>query len=144
MPKHNETRSLPYTPEQMFDLVADVGSYAHFLPWVNSVRVRSDGKTETVADLLVGYKGIKESFTSRVHKARPSHVRVDYLDGPLKHLHNEWKFRPNGTGGVTVDFEVEFAFKNKLFDMLAAQMFDKALRKMIGAFEKRAAELYSK
>lgn len=144
MPKHNETRSLPYTPEQMFDLVADVGSYAHFLPWVNSVRVRSDGKTETVADLLVGYKGIKESFTSRVHKTRPTHVRVDYLDGPLKHLHNEWKFRPNGTGGVTVDFEVEFAFKNKLFDMLAAQMFDKALRKMIGAFEKRAAELYAK
>lgn len=144
MPKHNETRSLPYTPEQMFDLVADVGSYAHFLPWVTSVRVRSDDKTETVADLLVGYKGIKESFTSRVHKTRPSHVRVDYLDGPLKHLHNEWKFRPNGTGGVTVDFEVEFAFKNKLFDMLAAQMFDKALRKMIGAFEKRAAELYAK
>ena len=144
MPKHNETRSLPYTPEQMFDLVADVGSYAHFLPWVTSVRVRSDSKTETVADLLVGYKGIKESFTSRVHKTRPSHVRVDYLDGPLKHLHNEWKFRPNGAGGVTVDFEVEFAFKNKLFDMLAAQMFDKALRKMIGAFEKRAAELYAK
>lgn len=144
MPKHNETRSLPYTPEQMFDLVADVGSYAHFLPWVTSVRVRSDSKTETVADLLVGYKGIKESFTSRVHKTRPNHVRVDYLDGPLKHLHNEWQFRPNGTGGVTVDFEVEFAFKNKLFDMLAAQMFDKALRKMIGAFEKRAAELYAK
>ncbi|WP_176595676.1 MULTISPECIES: type II toxin-antitoxin system RatA family toxin [Sphingobium] len=142
MPKHNETRPLPYTPEQMFDLVANVEAYPEFLPWVSAIRVRSDNESEMVADMIVGFKGIKESFTSRVHKHQPDHVRVDYLDGPLKHLHNEWNFRDDGQGGVLVDFEVEFEFKSKLFEMLAGQVFDKALRKMIGAFETRAAELY--
>lgn len=142
MPKHHETRHLPYTPEQMFDLVADVPSYPQFLPWVSAIRVRSSSDTEMVADMIVGFKGLRESFTSRVVKERPGSVAVDYLDGPLKHLHNQWGFRDDGQGGVLVDFEVDFEFKNKLFEMLAGQMFDKALRKMIGAFEERAAVLY--
>ncbi|MES2174681.1 MAG: type II toxin-antitoxin system RatA family toxin [Pseudomonadota bacterium] len=142
MPKHEETRHLPYTPTQMFDLVSDVAAYPQFLPWISAIRVRSDSESEMVADMIVGFKGVKESFTSRVIKHRPGHVRVDYLDGPLKHLHNEWRFRDDGQGGVLVDFEVEFEFKNRLFEMLAGQFFDKALRKMIGAFETRAAQLY--
>jgi coenzyme Q-binding protein COQ10 len=143
MPRHAETRQLPYTPAQMFDLVSDVAAYPQFLPWVSGIRVRSNSETEMVADMIVGFKGVKESFTSRVVKERPGHVRVDYLDGPLKHLHNEWGFRDDGQGGVLVDFEVEFEFKNRLFEMLAGQFFDKALRKMIGAFEARAAQLYA-
>jgi coenzyme Q-binding protein COQ10 len=143
MPRHNETRHLPYTPTQMFDLVSDVAAYPEFLPWVSAIRVRSGSETEMVADMIVGFKGLKESFTSRVIKHRPDSVRVDYLDGPLKHLHNLWAFRDDGEGGTLVDFEVEFEFKNRLFEMLAGQMFDKALRKMIGAFETRAAALYS-
>ncbi|WP_294136409.1 type II toxin-antitoxin system RatA family toxin [Sphingobium sp.] len=143
MHRHEETRHLPYSPTQMFDLVADVARYPEFLPWISAIRVRSNSDSEMVADMIVGFKGIKESFTSRVHKHRPDHVRVDYLDGPLKHLHNEWHFRDDGQGGVLVDFEVEFAFKNRLFEMLAGQMFDKALRKMIGAFETRAGQLYA-
>jgi coenzyme Q-binding protein COQ10 len=126
----------------MFDLVADVAAYPEFLPWVSAMRLKSDSPTETVADMIVGFKGLRESFTSRVSKARPETVQVDYLDGPLKHLTNEWRFRDDGKGGVLVDFCVDFAFKNKVFEMLAGQMFDKALRKMIGAFETRAAELY--
>jgi coenzyme Q-binding protein COQ10 len=93
MPKHSETRALPYSPEQMFDLVADVGRYGEFLPWVSAVRVRSNSDTQMVADLIVGFKGLRESFTSRVEKQRPGHIRVDYLEGPLKHLNNDWKFR---------------------------------------------------
>lgn len=142
MPRHAETRRLPYTPEQMFDLVADVGRYGEFLPWVSAVRVRSNSETEMVADLMVGFKGLRETFTSRVQKQRPGHIRVEYLEGPLKHLHNDWKFRPDGEGGVLVDFEVDFAFKNRVFEMLAGQVFDRALRMMIGAFEQRAAALY--
>jgi coenzyme Q-binding protein COQ10 len=142
MPKHNETRALPYSPEQMFNLVADVQSYDQFLPWVSAIRVREDSETLMVADMIVGFKGLRESFTSRVNKVRPERVHVDYIDGPLKHLHNDWRFRPDGKGGVLVDFEVEFAFKNRLFEALAGQMFDSALRKMIGAFETRAAALY--
>ncbi|MGE4431589.1 MAG: type II toxin-antitoxin system RatA family toxin [Sphingobium sp.] len=142
MPKHNETRHLPYTPEQMFDLVADVRSYPQFLPWVSATRVRSDSETEMVADMIVGFKGLSESFTSRVNKERPHRVHVDYLEGPLSHLSNDWQFRPDGEGGVLIDFEVDFAFKNRLFEMIAGQVFDKALRRMIGAFETRAAKLY--
>ncbi len=143
MPKHNETRALPYSPEQMFDMVADVGRYAEFLPWVSAIRVRSNSETEMVADMIVGFKGLRESFTSRVQKVRPEKIRVEYVDGPLKYLHNDWVFRPDGKGGCLVDFCVDFQFKSRMFEMLAGQVFDRALRKMIGAFEERAATLYA-
>lgn len=143
MPRHSETRRLPYTPEQMFDLVADVGRYAEFLPWVVAMRVRKDTPDEALADMIVGFKGLRETFTSRVEKARPERVSVDYVDGPLSHLHNEWRFRPDGAGGCLVDFSVDFAFKNRVFEMMAGQVFATALRKMIGAFEERAAVLYA-
>jgi len=142
MPRHAETRRLPYTPEQMFDMVADVGRYAEFLPWVTAVRIRSNSSTEMVADLIVGFKGLRETFTSTVRKSRPGSIHVDYLDGPLKYLTNDWAFRP-APGGCEVDFAVDFAFKNKMFEMLAGQVFGQALRKMIGAFEDRAAALYA-
>lgn len=142
MPRHAETRRLPYSAEQMFDLVSDVARYGEFLPWVAAVRVRSNSETEMVADLVVGFKGISERFTSRVHKERPNHIHVDYLEGPLQHLTNDWKFRPDGEGGTLVDFCVDFAFKSRIFEMLAGQVFDRALRRMIGAFETRAAALY--
>lgn len=141
MPKHSETRHLPYTPEQMFDLVADVARYPEFLPWVSAMRVRSDTPTETVADMIVGFKGLRETFTSRVTKDRPGSIDVEYLDGPLKYLRNNWRFRPEEQG-CAVDFTVDFAFKNRVFEMLAGQVFGTALRRMIGAFEDRAARLY--
>ncbi|MGK2908419.1 MAG: type II toxin-antitoxin system RatA family toxin [Sphingobium sp.] len=143
MPRHEETRHLPYTPEQMFDLVADVERYEEFLPWVSAIRIRSSSETEMVADMVVGFKGLRETFTSKVVKKRPEEVRVDYLDGPLKYLYNLWHFRSDGQGGVFVDFVVDFAFKSRLFEALAGQVFDAALRKMIGAFETRAAALYA-
>jgi coenzyme Q-binding protein COQ10 len=142
MPRHRETRRLPYTPEQMFDLVADVGRYGEFLPWVAAVRVRSDSETETVADLLVGFKALKEHFTSRVIKTRPRSIHVDYLDGPLKYLKNDWTFEPDGEGGCQVCFYVDFEFKSRIFEMVAGQMFGMALKRMIGAFETRAEQLY--
>lgn len=142
MPRHAETRRLPYTPEQMFDLVADVRRYAEFLPWVTAVRVRADSETEMTADLIVGFKGLRETFTSRVKKDRPRAIHVDYIDGPLKYLSNDWTFRPGETGGCEVDFAVDFAFKNRVFEMLAGQVFGVALTRMTGAFETRAAKLY--
>jgi len=86
MPRHSETRHLPYTPEQLFDLVADVARYDEFLPWVVAVRVRSSSDTETVADLVVGFNAFKERFTSCVKKERPGKICVDYVEGPLKFL----------------------------------------------------------
>ena len=142
MPRHSETRQLPYTPDQLFDLVADVKRYDEFLPWVTAVRIRSSSEEETVADLIVGFNAFKERFTSRVRKERPGRIVVDYLEGPLKYLHNEWRFEPAARGGTDIHFSVDFAFKSRIFEALAGAMFDRALRKMIGAFEARAAALY--
>jgi coenzyme Q-binding protein COQ10 len=142
MPGIQQTRVLPYSAEQMFDLVADVGRYGEFLPWVIATRVRSDSETEMVADMLVGFKALREKFTSRVEKTRPSEIRVHYIDGPLKDLDNHWKFRPLGPESCEVDFHVDFAFRNALFEKLAGQYFDKAFRKMVAAFEERASQLY--
>jgi coenzyme Q-binding protein COQ10 len=142
MPRHSETRHFLYSPDQLFDLVADVGSYDQFLPWVSAVRIRSNNEREMIADLIVGFNAFKERFTSRVTKARPGRICVDYIEGPLKYLKNEWQFDPAPQGGTNVHFSVDFAFKSRLFESLAGQMFDRALRRMTGAFEKRADELY--
>lgn len=142
MPRHKETRRLPYSPEQMFDLVADVGRYGEFLPWVAAVRVKSDSSDVMVADLIVGFRAFKERFTSRVGKQRPSSIHVDYLDGPLKYLTNDWTFEPDGEGGTNVGFNVDFEFRSRIFEALAGQMFGLAFRQMVGAFEERAARLY--
>lgn len=142
MPGIRETRHLPYTPEQMYDLVADVGRYAEFLPWVIATRVRSDSETEMVADMVVGFKNLRERFTSRVEKQRPEFLRVHYIDGPLRDLDNMWRFAPYGEQSCTVDFSVEFSFKNRVFEAIAGQYFDRAFRRMVEAFEARAATLY--
>jgi coenzyme Q-binding protein COQ10 len=142
MPRHSEKRNLPYSPDQMFDLVADVKRYQEFLPWVAATRIRSDSETQMIADLVVGFRSLKETFTSRVNKHRPDRIVIDYIEGPLKFLHNSWKFEPDGKGGTDIDFCVDFAFRNRLFETLAGQMFDRALRRMIGAFEARAHQLY--
>ncbi|MED5545338.1 MULTISPECIES: type II toxin-antitoxin system RatA family toxin [Novosphingobium] len=142
MPGIHETYRLPYSAEQMFDLVADVGRYQEFLPWVVATRVRSDSETEMVADMLVGFKALREKFTSRVEKTRPREIRVHYVDGPMKDLDNVWTFHPVDETSCDVEFDVRFSFRNALFEKLAGQYFDKAFRKMVAAFETRASELY--
>lgn len=142
MPGIHERRRLPYSAEQMFDLVADVGRYSEFLPWVVATRVRSNSETELVADMLVGFKMLREKFTSRVEKHRPERIRVHYIDGPLSDLDNVWLFRALDESSCEIEFSVEFSFRNPLFEKLAGQYFDRAFRKMVAAFEERAAALY--
>lgn len=142
MPHHHERRSLPHSAAQMYDLVADVKRYPEFLPWVSAIRVRQDGETEMLADMVVGFKSLRETFSSRVLKVPKTSIVVDYLDGPMKHLHNDWKFEDSPGGGSVVDFTVDFAFRNRVFEALAGQFFDSALRKMTGAFIERADALY--
>ena len=146
----HEVRRLPWSARQMFDLVADVGRYGEFLPWVVATRVRSDDGHEMVADMLVGFKMLREKFTSRVAKRAPAGdeaapdgaITVTYVDGPLRDLDNRWLFRPLDGGGCEIDFSVTFSFRNALFENLAGQYVDKAFRKMVAAFEERAAALY--
>lgn len=142
MPGIHEVRQLPYSAEQMFDLVADVGRYGEFLPWVKATRVRSNTESELVADMLVGFSAIREKFTSRVEKRRAEEIRVHYVDGPLRDLDNRWLFRVLGPQECEIDFTVDFAFRNALFEKLAGQYFDRAFHKMVAAFETRAEQLY--
>jgi coenzyme Q-binding protein COQ10 len=142
VPHIAETRRMPWSPEQMFDLVADVRRYAEFLPWVVATRVKSDSEHEMVADMMVGFNALREKFTSRVRKDRPREIAVEYLDGPMKSLSNVWTFAPDGEGGCVIDFCVDFTFRNAIFEKLAGQYLDRAFRKMVTAFETRAEKLY--
>ena len=141
MPGLHEIRRMPYTAKQMYDLVADVARYGEFLPWVIATRVREDSETEMVADMLVGFKMLREKFTSKVVKESPNRITVQYVDGPMRDLDNRWEFR-DVEGGCELDFNVTFSFRNALFESIAGQYFDRAFRKMVEAFEERAAQLY--
>lgn len=139
--KHNETRIVPYTAEQMFDLVADVEKYPEFLPWVIGSRVRRRSETELTAELIVGFKMIRESYVSRVTLDRPDTVDVAYERGPFRNLSNSWKFT-DVPEGCRIDFELDFEFRSRLLQRLIGALFNEAVRKMVGAFESRARKLY--
>ncbi len=126
----------------MFDLVADVRRYPEFLPWVVAVRVRQDDADLMVADMSVGFKSLRETFTSRVKLDRPGHIDVDYVSGPLKHLRNDWHFKPHASGGTDLEFCVDFEFRSKIFERLAGAFFHEAFKRMVASFEARALKLY--
>jgi coenzyme Q-binding protein COQ10 len=141
MPRHSETRFLPYTPEQMFDLVADIERYPEFLPWCVGMRVRERRDDVILADLMVGFKMIREKFTSKVTLQRPSRIDVVYIDGPFKHMENHWLFKPHD-GGCMVEFFIDFEFRSRMLRLVMEPLFHEAVRRMVGAFETRAARLY--
>ena len=143
MPQHHETRNLPYTPAQLFDLVAGIELYPEFLPWCKAVRILEKREDRVSADLIVGTKMFREKFTSVVALERPHKISVRYLSGPLSHLQNDWVFAPDGQGGCHLSFDVAFDFKSSLLRAAMDLFFDKAILKMVTAFEARAAVLYS-
>jgi coenzyme Q-binding protein COQ10 len=144
MKVHTESRVLPYTPEQMFDLVADVGRYPEFLPWCVGVRIREKGENWLLADLMIGFKMVRERFTSRVTLDRAAlGIDVSYVDGPFRHLRNHWTFSPHGDGHCRIDFHLEFEFSSVLLQKLIGVLFHEAVRRMVSAFEIRASALYS-
>jgi len=143
MPTHAERKVLRYTPEQMFDLVADVRRYPEFLPWCVGARVLSRTEDELVADLTIGFKMFRETFRSRVRLERPHHVHVTYETGPFRYLNNHWRFNavPQGT---EVDFFVDFEFHSRILQMAIGVVFNEAVRLMVRAFERRAMALYGR
>ncbi len=144
MPTHSETRLLPYTPEQVYALVADVERYPEFLPWCLACRIsKRESPTSFTADLVVGFKMVREQFTSRVTLKPIEEITVTYLSGPFEHLTNEWKFAP-AEGGTSVHFYLSFEFKSKLLQALIGLLFEEAVHRMVSAFEARAAKLYGK
>jgi coenzyme Q-binding protein COQ10 len=142
--QHAEKRTLPYTPAQLFDLVAGVDKYTEFLPWCKASRINKREGKVFYADLIIGYKVIQETFSSRVTLDRPRHIHVEYLSGPMKYLSNHWKFIDNKDGTTTIDFFVEFEFRNPLLRKLMGVFFNEIVRRMVSAFEARAMQLYGK
>lgn len=143
MLKHLEQRYMPYTPEQMFDLVSDVARYSEFLPWCVASRInRRESDTVFYADLVVGYKLFRERFTSKVVLDRPNRIHIEYMKGPLKNLKNNWEFIRQPDGACLVDFSVEFEFTNVALQALATMFFNEVVRRMVSAFEERARVLY--
>lgn len=143
MPTHAERRKMPYTPEQMFDLVAAVDRYPEFLPWCLASRITKREGDVFYADLIIGYKMVREKFGSRVTALKPDHIHVEYLSGPMKHLSNHWRFLPEPDGGCMIDFYVDFEFKNPILQKLIAMFFEEAVKRMVSAFETRAKTLYN-
>ncbi|MEI4262366.1 type II toxin-antitoxin system RatA family toxin [Roseovarius sp. D0-M9] len=147
MPTHSETRELPYSAQQMYDLVADVGNYPKFLPWTAAARVRStaqqpDGSEVMEADLVISFKVFREKFASRV-VLYPEAKKIDtkYLDGPFKHMISNWEFTDTEEG-CKVDFHVDFEFRNRILQSAAGLFFYEAMQRIVRAFERRARELY--
>ncbi len=149
MPKYETTRRVRHAPMKMFDLVADVEQYPHFLPLCQALTVRSrkerDGHTILVADMTVGYKAILETFTSQVYlKPDEATIEVKYLDGPFRYMNNIWRFTPDEGGGSLVNFFIDYEFKSRILGAVMGSMFDRAFRMFAEAFEKRADEIYGK
>ncbi len=148
MPQFETHRPVPHSPDQMFDLVADVERYPEFLPLCEALVVRSrkerDGKILLIADMTVGYKAIRETFTTQVllNKAERA-IDVKYIDGPFKYLDNRWRFQPSENGGCIIDFFIDYEFKSRILGALMGSMFDRAFRMFTDAFETRANKIYA-
>jgi coenzyme Q-binding protein COQ10 len=146
MPTHSETRQLPYSEQQMYDLVADVASYPQFLPWCAAARIRSETAiAESVvldADLIISFKVFRERFGSRV-TLFPNDMKIDseYLDGPFKYMKSNWAFEDTDDG-CNVMFFVDFEFKNAILQGIIGLVFNEAMQRVVRAFEARANELY--
>jgi len=143
MPTHAEKRHLPYTPQELFDLVAGVESYPEFLPWCKAARItRREGQT-FYADLVIAFKVYRERFSSKV-TLHPEERRIDveYIEGPFRYLNNHWKFNEADDGGCIVDFYVDFEFRSRMLQKLIGLLFNEAVRRMVAAFEARARQLY--
>lgn len=141
MPTHAEKQIVPYTPEQLFDLVADVGSYPRFLPWCVAARVRNRSESHLISDMTIGFGPFRESFTSRVTLARPRRVIVTYEQGPFRYLNNQWEFAPHESG-TEVEFFIEFEFRSRILQSAIGVVFNEAARRMVKAFRKRAHDVY--
>ena len=143
MTTHAEKRNMPHTPEQLFEMVADVARYPEFLPWCIDSRItKREGDNVFHADLTIGYKRVREKFGSKVVLDGPDALHVEYLSGPMRYLSNHWKFIREEDGSCTIDFFVDFEFKNRLLQNLIGAFFTEVMQRMVGAFEARARQLY--
>jgi coenzyme Q-binding protein COQ10 len=140
MPTHAEKKILPYTPEQLYAVVAEVEKYPQFLPWCLASRIKRREGNVIYADLIIGFKMVRERFTSRV-ELNEGRIDVAYVEGPFRYLNNHWIFLPHPEGCM-IDFFVDFEFRSALLQKIMGVLFNEAVKRMVAAFEARAHELY--
>lgn len=142
MPTHSAECTLPYTPKQLFDLVADIESYPKFIPWCEAARIWDQQDNIILADLVIRFKGISGKYTSRVLLDENEHeISVELAQGPFKHLYQGWKFSKIA-GGTNVEFDIDFAMRSIFMEKIVDLMFSDTCDKMMLAFKERAEELY--
>ena len=154
MPSFTTTRRVRHRAQDMFALVADIERYPEFVPLCTGLRVRkrsqdAAGREVVLADMSVGYRAIRETFTSRVTlDPAKQEILVEYVDGPFSRLVNRWTFvdlSPQGTAVQSkVDFFIDYEFRSRMLGMLMGAMFDTAFRRFAEAFEERADEVYGR
>ena len=147
MPKQEETQQVPYSKEQMFDLVSNIKEYKLFLPWCNDSKIISrkeyDDYEIVIADLEIGYDQFIYTYRSEVKLSNDkSFIKVRNLDGPFKYLINEWKFIEIEENLSEVKFNIDFELNLSLLDILMKKFFNLAFQKMVSAFIERAKEIY--
>lgn len=142
MPTHAEEKIFPYSSKQLFHIVSDVEKYPEFLPWCMASRITERSEDYFLADLVIGYKMVREKFGSKVTLTPGSMIHVEYLSGPMKYLSNHWKFEDLEGGHCRVDFYVDFEFKNPVLQAVISAFFHEAVKRMVKAFEDRAIVLY--
>ncbi len=149
MPHFNTTRHVAHSSEKMFDLVADVERYPEFVPFCERLTVRKrqrqNGREVAIADMTIGYKLVRETFTSKVTFDRQAlEIRADYLAGPFRSMENRWSFRPLSDGGSEIRFFITYEFRSRALAVLMGAVFDRAFRMFVHAFETRADKVYGR
>lgn len=144
---HHVSRVLPYTPDQLFELVGDVDRYPEFVPWITSMRTWNrralSASLESLdAEAGVGFSFLKERFATRVRRdANERQIDVNLLSGPFRRLTNRWRFIPVDEG-TRIEFDIDFQFKSRLLEGLLAANFHSAVERLMGCFEDRAKAIY--
>ncbi|MEM6490337.1 MAG: type II toxin-antitoxin system RatA family toxin [Pseudomonadota bacterium] len=142
MPTHTERRTLPYTAAQLYAIVADIERYPDFLPWCRASRIKQRDGDRLRAEMVIGFKVFREKFTSDVALTPSETVAVTHVDGPFRRLTNHWRFTDREDGQADVEFYVDFEFRSRLLQTTVQALFAEAVRRMVAAFEGRAAALY--
>lgn len=141
MPKYSERRLMPFTQQQLYDMVADVEKYPEFIPWLASARECERTDKMLIAEMVIGVQVFRDTFLSKALLTPPSQLDISYQDGPFKYLNCRWKFEP-AQGGAKVDFHIDFELKSAVLKMLIGGFFGNAVSMMVKAFEKRARKIY--
>lgn len=144
MPHLSLSEPSPYSPQQIFDLIADVACYPEFLPWCKAARITQWQETGFLAELVIVFKGFTEKYTSRVTLHPQEYkIEVDMVKGPFHHLDNHWELKPLPDGGTLICLDLDFRFKSRILENLIGGLFQRASEKMVSAFRTRADVLYS-